>query len=372
VSEAEAEQDWREAELYEPDAADAKDRRDLLAHLAAGGASVEEMVEAERAGRLGFLLSEKILFNRDALLPTADVVELSGLPLEHVLRIRLASGFASDPTLAIPRWAVEDVAGFELGTALFGTEPLLAFTRVMGAAASRVAEAAVALFVAEVNPSLQADHASALETAIANERAVSLISVVEHTLGHFVREHLSLAVQRQRTAGPSGSTTLAMAIGFVDLVGSTKWAAGLSLGEASRALARFESVAWEQAARRGARVVKLIGDAAMIAAPTARAVVATALAVSEECKRDKVLPLCRGAVGFGEVLFRDGDYFGPLVNLVSRAVKAADPGRVVVTAEARAERDRSGSELRYVSIGEHELRDIEGSVPLFEVEEASG
>jgi class 3 adenylate cyclase len=33
---------------------------------------------------------------------------------------------------------------------------------------------------------------------------------------------------------------------------------------------------------------------------------------------------------------REGDYFGPLVNLVSRLVKAATPGTVVVTEEAAA------------------------------------
>jgi class 3 adenylate cyclase len=35
------------------------------------------------------------------------------------------------------------------------------------------------------------------------------------------------------------------------------------------------------------------------------------------------------------VLSRDGDYFGPVVNLAARAVKAADPGTVVAPADHR-------------------------------------
>jgi adenylate cyclase len=361
---------WQEAGLYDPRAVDARERLELLAHLEAGGASISEMSRAQREGWLELVLSDRILLQGGAMVSISEIVETSGVSLEQVLRIRLASGFASDPAEAVPLWVADDVAGFELGTALFGTEPLLAFTRVMGAAAERIAEAAIALFVAEVRPTLAPERTRPLETAIANERANSLISVVDATLSHFVREHLRMAVTRQREAGQGGSTTISMAIGFVDLVGSTKWAARLALGEASRALARFESAAWEAATRRGGRVVKLIGDEAMIAAPSAEVVVRIALDVAEACERDAVLPPCRGAVGFGDVVFRDGDYFGSLVNLMSRAVKAAEPSRIVVTAEARADCERSGAGFLYQAAEEHPLRDIVPAVHLFTVGQA--
>jgi adenylate cyclase len=51
---------------------------------------------------------------------------------------------------------------------------------------------------------------------------------------------------------------------------------------------------------------------------------------------DPVLPPARGAVGYGLVTPREGDYFGPLVNVVSRLEKVASPGTVVVTEEAAA------------------------------------
>ena len=38
----------------------------------------------------------------------------------------------------------------------------------------------------------------------------------------------------------------------------------------------------------------------------------------------------RGGLVFGEVLFRHGDYYGPIVNLAARLVDAAIPGEALV------------------------------------------
>ena len=62
-----------------------------------------------------------------------------------------------------------------------------------------------------------------------------------------------------------------MALGFVDLVGSTAWAQTLSLRDQSLALTRFESAAWTSAVLAGGRVIKMIGDEVFFAAPTAEA-----------------------------------------------------------------------------------------------------
>jgi class 3 adenylate cyclase len=63
---------------------------------------------------------------------------------------------------------------------------------------------------------------------------------------------------------------------------------------------------------------------------------------------------------------REGDYFGPLVNLVSRLVKAAAPGTVVVTAEAAAVLPVDGPTLR--EIGPQALRGLAYPVNAFVVE----
>ncbi|MGH9260632.1 MAG: adenylate/guanylate cyclase domain-containing protein, partial [Acidimicrobiales bacterium] len=38
----------------------------------------------------------------------------------------------------------------------------------------------------------------------------------------------------------------------------------------------------------------------------------------------------RGGLVFGEVLFRHGDYYGPVVNMAARLVDAAIPGEALV------------------------------------------
>ena len=81
----------------------------------------------------------------------------------------------------------------------------------------------------------------------------------------------------------------------------------------------------------GGRVVKTIGDEVFFAAPTAEAACRIGLEVCLAAAEDDVLPAARGAVGIGLATPREGDYYGPLVNLLSRLVKAAPPGRLVVT-----------------------------------------
>ena len=124
-------------------------------------------------------------------------------------------------------------------------------------------------------------------------------------------------------------------LGFVDLVGSTAWASGLTLKEHALALAGFEAAAWDIASAHGGRVVKLIGDEAMFLAPSGADAARIALELCRAVAADAALPEARGAAGYGTVGTRDGDYFGPLVNLVARAVKVADPG------SGRGHRDRA-------------------------------
>ena len=135
---------------------------------------------------------------------------------------------------------------------------------------------------------------------------------------------------------PIPGPTEVVALGFVDLVGSTAWAQTLDLREQSLALTRFESAAWSSAVLAGGRVVKTIGDEVFFAAPTAPAACRIGLDVCRAAADDPVLPPARGAVGIGPVTPREGDYYGPLVNLLSRLVKAADPGDLVVTETAAA------------------------------------
>jgi adenylate cyclase len=94
-----------------------------------------------------------------------------------------------------------------------------------------------------------------------------------------------------------------------------------------------------------------------------------ALEVCAAVAQDPRLPPARGAVGYGLVTPREGDYFGPLVNLVSRLVKVAEPGVVVVTAEAASALPPGGGWTRH-EIAPQSLRGVERPVRVFAVDRA--
>ncbi len=206
-----------------------------------------------------------------------------------------------------------------------------------------------------------------LERARANARAGAVFAVLPSVITHLLEQCFRLNSVRAASArGDALGQTATVGVGFVDLVDSTVWAAQLSLKDHALALARFESAAWNIATGHGGRVVKLIGDEAMIVASSAETVCRIAVELCDTVTADPALPGARAGVGYGDVTWRGGDYVGPLVNLVARSVKVATAGSVVVTAEARHQLG-AGGPWRVTDIGSHALRGIEEPVPLFTV-----
>ena len=166
-----------------------------------------------------------------------------------------------------------------------------------------------------------------------------------------------------------GSTEV-VALGFVDLVGSTAWAQSVNLREQNLALTRFESAAWSSAVLAGGRVVKTIGDEVFFTAPTAEAACRIGTEVCRAAADDPVLPPARGAVGIGPAIAREGDYFGPLVNLLARLAKAGAPGELVVTEAVTADLAPDVWALEPLELAD--LRGITGPVRAFTVEPRPG
>jgi len=112
--------------------------------------------------------------------------------------------------------------------------------------------------------------------------------------------------------------------------------------------------------------VKLIGDEAMFVVVDPAAACAVALEVVEALSGHPVLPSARAGLASGEVLVREGDFFGPVVNLAARVVKLATPGTVVASDEVAG----SCEGYRFASIGGQELRGFDDPVELHRVERA--
>jgi adenylate cyclase len=225
---------------------------------------------------------------------------------------------------------------------------------------ARFADAVVSAFLVNVEPTARREDPVGLAVAHANVEAAALLPLVAPALDLLFRQHL-LAAQRTELADADlvGYETQRLVVGFVDLVGSTELSEQLSLRELGVLLSRFEQLAEENVTGKGGRIVKLIGDAILYTTPDALSACTTALDLSRACEDHPLIPSVRAGLATGQVMLRDGDVFGPVVNLAARAMKAAQPGEVVATADVA---DAAG--LRHETRGPHRLNGIPGDIEL--------
>jgi adenylate cyclase len=132
---------------------------------------------------------------------------------------------------------------------------------------------------------------------------------------------------RRRTILEAGEQPT-LAVGFVDLVDFTRTSGSLPTDELGRLLGRFEGLASDIITEAGGRVVKLIGDEAMLVFPTPEGAAQGAIELVDACAAGD-LPSARAGLSLGPVLTRGGDYFGRTVNLASRLVAVAPPDTVL-------------------------------------------
>jgi len=350
------------AGLYDPASSTASQRAELLRYLLERFTVDEILHWADRSNVTG--VAARAIDRPPPLISAEEVAARAGVWVETVVDFRSAVGFpVYDPSVpSMPETVVDDVKTFVLGTELYGYDAALAFARVLGWSAARIAEAARAMWgdsIVQMDDGVRTE----LEIAKANEVGIVAWTQVQSVMHNLLAEHplhnvgFAEAVMR-------GEMNVALA--FVDLVSSTAWAEGLDRAEHSGALRRFEMHASSLAADRDARLVKLIGDEAMFVADDPAILCGLAVEICEMASADPVLPDARGAVGFGSVIARDGDYFGPLVNVVARASKLAPPCGVVVTAEAAGFLDPAAWSTE--PVGPQELRGVGEKVHLSRAE----
>jgi class 3 adenylate cyclase len=344
------------AGLYDSGAADAHDRLEALRLLMEHGATVEDLVAAR--DELGGLAARLVL-RPGTRLTWREVAERADVPLEQVGRIRRAAGFAdSDPDSPLGSDAeVALMQGFAATAELFGEDMVLQLTRVIGSATARIADALVSTFVVGIGPAAVADDPSGLKLVRANLDAVNLLPVLTAAIDIMLRGHM-VALQRPLAdvgLDRGAVETQRLAVGFVDLVGSTALARALTTKQLGAALTEFEETAADCVVRHGGRVVKLIGDEIMFVVGDPVAACAIALDLVIALEHHAVLPRVRGGLAVGDVLTLGGDCFGPVVNLAARVVKEADPGGVVVDPEIRRLVSSASSDYRFDTIGERAL-----------------
>jgi adenylate cyclase len=114
------------------------------------------------------------------------------------------------------------------------------------------------------------------------------------------------------------------------------------------------------------RLVKTLGDAAMLVAPDPGPLLETALDLVDAADAEgESFPQVRFGAALGLALSRAGDWYGRPVNLASRVTAIARPGSVLATREVREAADGEG--LRWSSAGARSIRGVDGAVRLFRV-----
>ena len=353
------------AGLYDPAAPNAADRLALLEWLATCGATVPQMVDAQRRGTL-LTLAGTLALGAGRHLRLAEVAARAGMSPERVEQIRLTVGLPPvDPD--DPRFSDDDAqsfASFETPVQFFGEQASRRFMRVIGSSFARIAEAAVSLFEVSVEAPCHQASASELAFAQANLQAITMLRGTHRQLESVLMGHLDTAVRRLgRVHAEQGMR--AFAIGFVDLVGFTPRSSQLSPHELADLVEHFDDTALDVVTTRDGRVVKLIGDEVMFAAVDPGAACDIALTLVERlCCDSRAVP--HGGLAYGEVLLRSGDYYGPVVNLAARLADLAVPNELLVTPEVAARARLPG--LRFEPAGKRLPKGFETPVALLTVE----
>lgn len=368
--------DWEELTrrgVYDPAAANAGERRDLIEFYGERGISVEAMADAATHGRLITLLGDLgIRPSRDQL-TTPELAERAGI---DVVTVEMALRAAGLPAVSrdLPTFGDEDVAlmkGFAMASELFGSAELLHFVRTIGMAASRVAAGAIHLSTANFSGPLEAAGASEVALSAANEVATLALNSVAQALETIFRHHVEHELRRSILSSTEpGSRTATLAVAFVDLVGFTSVSSTLDADELAGAVTGFESLAGDVITAHGARLVKVIGDEVMYVTHEPEAAARIALEISAAVDAHPALTAARAGITHGPVLTLDGDYYGNEVNLAARAVAAAAPGQVLVTAALSEALAADG--FTVTSVGPRELNGFARPVELFALTDGSG
>ena len=158
---------------------------------------------------------------------------------------------------------------------------------------------------------------------------------------------------------------VAPAIAFVDLSGFTRLGEERGDERVARVALEFGRMAETHAARAGGRLVKLLGDGALLRFGSAAAAVEAVLAMLDALP-DAGLPPGHAGIASGPFVVRDGDVFGRTVNLASRLSDLADAGQLVVSADVVAGLDTD--RYRATAAGDAILEGMGEPITTFTVE----
>lgn len=160
------------------------------------------------------------------------------------------------------------------------------------------------------------------------------------------------------------------AVWFADIVDYSGLAAS-DQGGALRLVRVFQTCTRECVERYGGRVVKFLGDGALVEFRSLQGAIAAADALRgsfAECLEEAGVGEREIRIGIhtGEVVETDDDVYGDGVNVAARILDEAAPGEIVVSEDAWRQ-VRQQTEMEFESLGRRELQGV-GEVGLYRLE----
>lgn len=356
--------------------------RELTEWLTSLGASEDQLRRAEAEGQLPGLAADLTL-ERGAHLSARDLARKTSLELEEIVGFWRTLGveiddvdeplFSDDDLTQVASLCSLELFEKEADGAPPGPHSGLGpgdteLLRVVGSSLARSADAAIAFYVQHVESDLSAAGASQIEIARKGAMAANLALTFGEGLPSIFAHHLRAAVRRQRLSQSkvTDRAVSRLCVGFVDLVGFTPFSHRMETAELSDFVSSFESRAFQVAVEKSGRIVKHIGDEIMFVALGPVDGCHLALALMDEFTEEGIQP--RAGLAFGDVVTRQGDYYGPVVNLASRLTDLAIPGEILADSSVpEAVSDRT---LVFESAGRRQLKGFDHPVSVFSVEHA--
>ena len=317
------------------------------------GCTDEEIDRAVEDDVIDLLVVDRLLVPVGEPMTQAEVAARTDVPVDVTKRFWRALGF-TDVDADERVFTEMDIEAVELFQAmvamgLVDLDTAVQMARVIGSSMARIAEAEAA---PGSTPILLGTGDSILDADQFAQQAGASIPAMARLLEYVWRRHLQAATRRamlHRSRGADEGLRPVMVVGFADMVGFTMLSQHLGDVELAAVVARFEELAHDTVVAIGGRVVKMIGDEVMFIVPDPTAAAQIGLSLAEAYAGDDLLSDVRVALAIGPVLVKDGDYYGPVVNLASRLANVAHPGTVLVSDEFRdalAEEGATGIDTR--------------------------
>ena len=341
----------------------------LVARMRERGHTLDQIRAAVDSGRLAFGYLQGLFPSTTRTHTLEEAAADTGLEPALIERILTMLGL---PTSAVERISDSDLEMLRYAAAVLAAGlPLVAFlqlVRVYGQAIAQMADAEVRLFHMYVHEPLMRDDVPGVQIAEEmQDLAGALLPLTspmmdlvhKRLLSHFIDQ--DVIGHMEADLDPDERLELGhlrVAIAFADLAGYTRMTEELGDAQAVDIVDRFVTNV-EHTLPDDARIIKTIGDEVMIVGSDPAALVDWAVGFQQ---LHTTRPLPRIGMHYGEVLYRDGDYYGREVNQAARVSARSAAAEVLVTREVV---EAAGPHLAFERIGEVRLKGFSDATELF-------